>query len=109
MRFVAWRGLSEHYRHAVEGHSPWTRDAQDPAPVVIHDIEQTDLDPALKATVKGEGIARLAFIPLMANGRLIGKFMTYYAVPHAFSDADMELALTIARQLGFAIERTRTV
>ena len=108
MKFVAWRGLSENYRRAVEGHSPWTRDAQDPAPVAIHDIEQTDLAPVLKATVKDEGIAGLAFIPLMANGTLIGKFMTYYAVPHAFSDADFGLALIIARQLGFAIERIQT-
>ena len=25
MRFVAWRGLSDDYRKAVEGHSPWQR------------------------------------------------------------------------------------
>ena len=24
MRFVAWRGLSDEYRQAVDGHSPWT-------------------------------------------------------------------------------------
>ena len=26
MRFKAWRGLSQTYRAAVEGHSPWTRE-----------------------------------------------------------------------------------
>src|SRR5262245_3163163 len=26
MRFKAWRGLSERYRRAVEGHTPWRRD-----------------------------------------------------------------------------------
>src|SRR5262249_7768941 len=26
MRFVAWRGLSESYRRATTGHSPWQRD-----------------------------------------------------------------------------------
>ena len=26
MRFVGWRGLSDGYRKAVEGHSPWDRD-----------------------------------------------------------------------------------
>ena len=31
--------------------------------------------------------------------------MTYYGAPHAFSDDEIALALTIARQLGFAIER----
>src|SRR3954462_6760241 len=27
MRFKAWRGLSQEYRRAVEGHTPWTPDA----------------------------------------------------------------------------------
>jgi hypothetical protein len=34
-----------------------------------------------------------------------GKFMTYYGEPHAFGDDEIALAVTIARQLGFAIER----
>jgi len=43
----------------------------------------------------------------MANGELIGKFMTYYESPHTFSDGEIALAVTIARQLGFGVERTR--
>jgi GAF domain-containing protein len=42
MRFAAWRGLSDAYRRAVEGHSPWTRDVKDPQPVCIHDVHTTD-------------------------------------------------------------------
>ena len=38
MRFVAWRGLSDTYRTAVDGHSPWTIDAIDPAPIFMSDI-----------------------------------------------------------------------
>ena len=30
MRFVAWRGLSDRYRQAVEGHSPWTPQSKTP-------------------------------------------------------------------------------
>ncbi|TIU74925.1 MAG: PAS domain S-box protein, partial [Mesorhizobium sp.] len=33
--------------------------------------------------------------------------MVYYPAPHRFGDRERELALTIARQLGFAIERER--
>ena len=29
MRFKAWRGLSDRYRSAVEGHSPWRPDSTD--------------------------------------------------------------------------------
>src|SRR5215469_785264 len=35
MRFVAWRGLSDGYRQAVEGHSPWSPDENNPEPVCI--------------------------------------------------------------------------
>jgi PAS domain S-box-containing protein len=107
MRFVAWRGLSNGYRAAVEGHTPWTREATDPQPIAVENIDATDLDPSLKATVKSEGIAALAFIPLVAKGELVGKFMAYHPMPHAFSEGEINLALTIARQLGFSIERMR--
>jgi PAS domain S-box-containing protein len=107
MRFVASRGLSEGYRKAVEGHSPWTRDAKDPNPVYISDIETADIDEALKTTLKGEGIGALAFIPLMVKGELIGKFMIYHDVPHEFTSSQVDIAITIARQLGFGVERVR--
>jgi two-component sensor histidine kinase len=41
----------------------------------------------------------------VAQGELIGKFMAYYPAPHSFSGTDVELALTIGRQLGFSLER----
>lgn len=108
MRFVASRGLSDDYRTAVDGHSPWTAGDRDPQPIFVPDIMESDEPAALKATVTGEGIAGLAFIPLTADGIVIGKFMTYYNAAHAFSDAERDLAVTIARQLGFALDRRRT-
>ena len=107
MKFVAWRGLSDAYRQAVEGHSPWAPDTTEPQPICIAHIDNADLDQSLKATVKAEGIGALAFIPLTARGRLIGKFMTYYSSPHTFAEAEGALAVTIARQLGFSLERMR--
>jgi PAS domain S-box-containing protein len=107
MRFVASRGLSDGYRSAVGGHSPWTAGTRDATPIAVDDIDRADLPEDLRATIKGEGIGACAFIPLVAEGRLAGKFMTYYDAPHSFSKAETDLALTIARQLGFAIERLR--
>jgi PAS domain S-box-containing protein len=106
MRFVAWRGLSEAYRRAVDGHSPWTADDANPQPLCIEDVERADLPDALKALVKQEGIRALSFIPLMSStGRLAGKFMSYYAAPHVFSRDEIDLSLNLARRLGFAAER----
>jgi GAF domain-containing protein len=42
---------------------------------------------------------------MSSTGRLAGKFMTYYAAPHAFGRDELDLALNVARRLGFAAER----
>jgi PAS domain S-box-containing protein len=107
MRFVAWIGLSEQYRRAIEGHSPWTRKVRDPQPICIADVDASDLAGSLKATVKAEGITATAFFPLLIDGELVGKFMAYYAAPHTFDQIEINLAVTIARQLGFSLERRR--
>jgi PAS domain S-box-containing protein len=107
MRFAAWRGLSDEYRRAVDGHSPWTRDAKEPELRCIEDVEAADLPEDLRVAVKAEGIAALAFIPVVVSGKFIGKFMTYYETPHVFNDAEVDLAVAIARQLGFSVERMR--
>jgi PAS domain S-box-containing protein len=107
MRFVAWRGLSEEYRHATMGRSPWTFGDTNPEPVCMTDIDSAELDQRIRMVAKQEGIGALAFVPLMAEGRLVGKFMVYYDAPRQFDREEIELALTLARQLGFALERMR--
>ncbi len=107
MRFVGWRGLSDDYRKAVEGHSPWTRLDVDPQPICISDIRASDLQEPLKATVIAEGIGALAFVPVIAGGELAGKFMAYFDAPHSFRTSEIHFALTVARQLGFGIQRQR--
>src|SRR5215469_13499454 len=107
MRFVAWRGLSEAFRRATTGHSPWALGEANPEPVCKPDVDRAELEAPLRSIVKQEGIGALAFIPLMAEGRLVGKFTVYYNTPRSFDGEAMELALTLARQLGFAIERMR--
>lgn len=98
MRFVAWRGLSDGYRKSTEGHSPWKNEEPNPQPICISDVAASDLDDSLKAVVTGEGIRALAFIPLVINKRLAGKFMIYYNAAHAFSEEELDLSLTIAEQ-----------
>ena len=107
MRFVAWRGLSERYRKAVEGHSPWKPDAKSPKPVCINDVDIANIPKRLKSAIRSEGIRAAAFIPLVSSQKLIGKFMTYYEAPHVFTDDELKLATTIATQLAQAIEHKR--
>lgn len=106
MRFVAWRGLSDDYRRAVEGHSPWRPEDKVADPICIDDIEKAgDLPEQLKAVVRAERIAALAFIPLFAGGKIVGKFMAYYGAPHPFAAREINAGMAIARQLGFSLER----
>lgn len=108
MRFVAWRALSERYRKAVDGHSPWKAGDRFAEPICIADIEEaTDLPEELKAVVRAERIAALAFIPIFAGGKIAGKFMAYYDAPHVFTDREIDAGTTIARQLGFGLDRLR--
>jgi PAS domain S-box-containing protein len=107
MRFKAHRRLSDGYRRAVEGHTPWQPDTLDAVPIVVGDVTA---DPSLAPyldTIRGEGIAAMAFIPLVSLGRVIGKFMLYYDAPRALSLDELQLAGVIASQVGFAVERTR--
>jgi GAF domain-containing protein len=104
MRFKAWRGLSDGYRDAVEGHNPWAPDDTDPRSVVVQDaLADPDLL-TLHPIIEREGIASLAFVPLRHGSSLLGKFMVYSAVPNGLSDEDVRLAEAIARHVAVAIE-----
>jgi PAS domain S-box-containing protein len=105
MRFKAWRGLSEDYRVAVTGHSPWNADDPEPQPVLVEDALN---DPSLadfRDLILGEGIGALAFIPLTAQGRLVGKFMLYHDNAHVFSPEEVQVAQTVANNLATGLAR----
>ena len=103
-RFKAWRGISEGYRRAVEGHSPWPRDAVDPQPILMPNVAEAALG-ELRSVIWDEGIRAVGFIPLVSRGQLLGKFMIYFNAPRQFSDDDEQLAKMIASHIAFALER----
>jgi PAS domain S-box-containing protein len=108
MRFKASRGLSEKYRSAVEGHTPWKPNQKDARPFAVRDVA-VDADlAAFRETIMDEGIRALAFIPLSGTQGVAGKFMLYCDEPHDFTPDEIRLAETIANHIGFVIERRRT-
>ncbi|MBS1816819.1 MAG: response regulator [Acidobacteria bacterium] len=108
MRFKASRGLSAAYKAAVEGHSPWKPGSTDAGPIVVEDVAADRSLVALRPVLQAEGIAALVFVPLTIRARVIGKFMLYFAQPHAVPEWELDLAQAIAAQVAFAVERTRT-
>jgi PAS domain S-box-containing protein len=107
MRFQASRGLSDEYRAQTEGHSPWAADAVDPWPVLIADVAAAGFDASLEGAVRTEGIAALAFVPLVHGDRLLGKFMLYHDEPREWGEREIRLCRTIASHIASAVVRTR--
>ncbi|HUQ07271.1 MAG TPA: GAF domain-containing protein [Kofleriaceae bacterium] len=109
MRFRSWRGLSDRYRTAVDGHSPWSHDTRNPQPIVIPDVEN---DPAMaryRPIFRDESIGALAFIPLITGQQLLGKFMVYYDKPRQLSSSEIDLARAIANHVAAAVARFNVV
>jgi hypothetical protein len=73
MRFRSWRNLSDEYRRAVEGHTPWARGARDPQAVVVADVETDPAMAAFRPLFQRERIGAVVFVPLLAAGRLVGR------------------------------------
>ncbi|MGH7391765.1 MAG: PAS domain S-box protein [Candidatus Rokuibacteriota bacterium] len=107
MRFRDWRGLSDRYRAAVDGHSPWSPDAGDPAPILIEDVLADSSLGALRDTMAAEGIRTLSFTPLVYQGRLLGEFGVYWNGPHAFSQRELRVTATIAHHVAFGLARAQ--
>ena len=103
MRFKAWRGISDVYRAAVEGHSPWKPGDRAARPIVTRNVTaDPELQPHL-ATFAAEGIVSLAFVPLETAAGVIGKFMLYYGAPHDLSADELALAELVTAQVAVAV------
>lgn len=107
MRFQEWIGLSEEYRTAVEGHSPWSPNDKSPRPIFINDTERDESVAPFREALRREGIRALGFIPLTQNEKLLGKLMVYSDRPSIFSQDDTVLALTICTQTSQAIHKAQ--
>jgi PAS domain S-box-containing protein len=108
MRFVAWRGLSQPYRHAVEGCSTWLSGEPEPTrPFGFADFAQAELPQELRAALAAEGIRAAAFVPLMNDAQMVGRFVVYYDAPHPFLEDELDIALTIGNQVAFGLQRFR--
>jgi len=107
LRFRAWRGLSDRYRAFTEGRSPWPLNISDPQPVLHQDVADAGFEPALERVMRKEGIAALAFIPLVRGERLLGRFVLYRDAPHRWSEREVLLSRTIANHLASVIERAQ--
>ncbi len=109
MRFKAWRDLSDDYRAAIEGYSPWTRGQAAPEPIIVADARNDASFSTQAAVFKREGIVALAFFPLVSDGRVIGTFVLYQGHPESFTPEQISAGKAMGFLLGFAVERTQRI
>jgi PAS domain S-box-containing protein len=109
LHFKAWRGISEAYRTAVEGRpSPWGPGSAAAAPILISDVQH---DPSLqdfRTAFAAEGIAALAFVPLVHGRRVLGKFALFHTRAHLFSEREVRLTQAIADHVATAVTEKQT-
>jgi PAS domain S-box-containing protein len=109
MRFRTWSGLSDEYRKATEGHSPWSPDTMDAQPLLISDVERDTSLGSLRDVVLREGIRALAFVPIVFERSVLGKYMLYFSEPRALAEDELQIARIVADQLAVAVQRHRDV
>ena len=96
--------MSDEYRAAVDGHSPWSPDQTNATPLLVADVEYDASLVGYLPVLRREGIRALAFVPLQFGSKLLGKFMLYYNDVHAFLDEEIVSAQQIADQVALALE-----
>jgi signal transduction histidine kinase len=109
MRFRAWRGLSDKYRQTLERHTPWASKATEARPIFIADTSEDESMAAYRSTFAAEGIRAIGFIPIIGEGRLLGRFVIYAASPRMFSSHEEHLATTIASHIAQAVARLQAL
>ena len=82
-------------------------DTPDARPIVVRDVLREPSLTPFRAVIEAEGIAALAFIPLLCDGRVIGTLMLYHDATRRMSEEELQLAGVIASQVAFAVQRTR--
>ena len=109
LRFKGWRGLSDGYRQAVEGHTAWMPGEPEPRPILVPEVSREPSLARYQEVMRAEGIQAIAFFPLVTSGGTIGKFMLYFDRPRTLLPEEVQLTRNIAAHTAFAIDRQRAV
>jgi len=105
--FVAKRGLSEAGLAAVAAHCPWRPADSNAAPVVVPDLDAAPGFEGMTAALHAESVRALALVPIATSAGVEGGLLISYSRARPFTQHEIDVALSISRQIGFGIERAR--
>jgi signal transduction histidine kinase len=90
---------------ALASYSPWPRDEADALPVLIPNIAADAILARQAPLLHGEGLGALAFVPLVAAGRLMGELVVQYGVPRELAPRELDLARAVADHVAASVAR----
>ena len=102
MEHVATRNLSVEYRKVAKGFNPWINNEYQAMPVFIEDITKDLIGENMLPHFKEEGIASLAYIPLIHQQKLLGRVMIYFSDKHFFSEDEKLMLENIISNVSFS-------
>ncbi len=103
-RFQVSRGLSGRYRKLIEERWRSIFDPFEPRTFVSPHVEGDEREPLWREIV-AEGIGALVSVPLLTQGKLLGKLVAYHSTPHAFTRHEIELVESVAHTVAIAVAR----
>lgn len=95
-------GLSPAYIKGAQGMVAVTR-----RPLVVPDVNAAPGFEQFVPLAQAEGFRAIAQVPLMAQNVVIGVLATFFAEPHSFTQAELDLLETFANQTAAAVNNAR--
>ncbi len=114
---AGWSGLSRRYVDSVNSSSPVTLGGTAPSsrayfsgePVAVSDIETESGFAPWGGVAMQQGYHSMISVPLRAAGRVLGTLNGYHAVPHDYSDAEIERLTLLAGYAAAALHSAALV
>jgi two-component system, NtrC family, sensor kinase len=103
--FQVGKGISGQFMLSLAKYSPWMPSNSEPQPVLIPSVAESHELGEMQYAMLKEGISSCAWIPLVSQGKLFGRFGVYYNKVRNFDEEEVHLAETFADYIVFAIER----
>ncbi len=107
--FVSWRGLSDEYRKAVNGHCPWKQGVKTCESILIPDVSIAPGFEGYLDVFRRENISSVAFVPLVTDRGVIGKIMIYSDVAGGINAELLAMVESVARYAGAVIARITAI
>ncbi|MFA0784998.1 GAF domain-containing protein [Fervidibacter sacchari] len=103
---VKWaESLSEGGRKAIEEFLSQSPNVFLERPLIITDIAKAQELGSLRDALLSEGVGSYLCVPIISQGKLVGRLDVSFSQPRRFSEDEIDMAQTIAHHLAFAIAR----